>query len=98
MNKSRLSDRLSIKNLASQNQVDEKKSNLDILKRNKECNQDTYIIEIDSFTAGIANLTSENLVNVYVGSKDSENITININEFNSKYIIMEDYDFVDPEK
>lgn len=91
-----LSNRLSIKNLANQNQIDEKNSNLDILKKNREENVDTYIIELESFTAGIANLTSNNMINVYIGSKDSKNISININEFNSKYIIMDDYNFTEP--
>lgn len=92
MNK-KLSERLSIQKLKEQNQTEDKNSNLEILKRNKYENKDTYIIELDSFTAGIANLTNDNNVNVYIGSIDSENVTININEFNSKFIIMDDYNY-----
>ncbi|MDD5794993.1 hypothetical protein ACTNDG_05495 [Clostridium sp. HCP1S3_B4] len=89
----KLSDRLSIQKLADQNQTEDKNSNLEILKRNRDKNVDTYIIELDTLTAGIANLTQDNKVNVYIGRAESQNQSININEFNSKFIIMDDYSY-----
>lgn len=89
----KLSDRLSIQKLKDQNQTEVKNSNLEILKRNKNENKDTYIIELETFTAGIANLTDDNKVNVYIGSVESQNETININEFNSRFIIMDEYNY-----
>ena len=89
----KLSDRLSIQKLKDQNQTEVKNSNLEILKRNKDENKDTYIIELETFTAGIANLTDDNKVNVYIGSVESQNETININEFNSRFIIMDEYNY-----
>ena len=89
----KLSDRLSIQKLKDQNQTEVKNSNLEILKRNKNENKDTYIIELETFTAGIANLTEDNKVNVYIGSVESQNETININEFNSRFIIMDEYNY-----
>ena len=89
----KLSDRLSIQKLKDQNQTEVKNSNLEILKINKNENKDTYIIELETFTAGIANLTDDNKVNVYIGSVESQNETININEFNSRFIIMDEYNY-----